>query len=49
MNLPDLECKKIEIAGYLHDIGKVYIPLSILEKQGELNDEERLQVRSIAI
>ena len=45
MNLPELECKKIEIAGYLHDIGKVYIPLKILEKQGELNSEERLQVR----
>ena len=45
VNLPDLECRKIEIAGYLHDIGKVYIPLSILEKQGELNDEELLQVR----
>lgn len=45
MSLPDLECRKIEIAGYLHDIGKVYIPLAILEKQGELNDEELLQVR----
>ena len=45
MNLPDPECRKIEIAGYLHDIGKVYIPLSILEKQSELNDKELLQVR----
>ncbi|CAM3292050.1 3'3'-cGAMP-specific phosphodiesterase 1 [Klebsiella spallanzanii] len=45
MNLPEPECKKIEIAGYLHDIGKVYIPLKILEKQGELNAEELLQVR----
>lgn len=45
MNQPELECRKIEIAGYLHDIGKVYIPLAILEKQGELNDEELLQVR----
>lgn len=45
MNLPELECKKIEIAGYLHDIGKVNIPLNILEKQGELSSEERLQVQ----
>ena len=45
MNQPELECRKIEIAGYLHDIGKVYIPLAILEKQGELNDKELLQVR----
>lgn len=29
MNLPEMECKKIEIAGYLHDIGKVHIPLKI--------------------
>ncbi|MEN0617543.1 HD domain-containing phosphohydrolase [Klebsiella indica] len=45
IGLPAVECKKIEIAGYLHDIGKVYIPLAILEKQGELNAEERLLVR----
>ncbi|VUS90020.1 HD-GYP domain-containing protein [Klebsiella huaxiensis] len=45
INLPELECQKIEIAGYLHDIGKIYIPLAILEKQGELDDEELLQVR----
>lgn len=43
--LSDLECQKIEIAGYLHDIGKVYIPLAILEKQGELDAEELLLVR----
>ena len=45
IGLPELECQKIEIAGYLHDIGKIYIPLAILEKQGELDDEELLQVR----
>ena len=45
MQLPEIECKKIEVAGYLHDIGKIYIPLAILEKQGELTDDERLQVR----
>jgi HD-GYP domain-containing protein (c-di-GMP phosphodiesterase class II) len=33
------------IAGYLHDTGRVYIPLKIVEKQGELNGEELLQVR----
>lgn len=35
---PDL--KKIKIAGLLHDIGKVAIPLNILEKQGKLTEEE---------
>ncbi|MCV4820124.1 HD domain-containing protein, partial [Acinetobacter baumannii] len=45
MQLPEPTCQQIQIAGYLHDIGKVYIPLSILEKEGELDDEELSQVR----
>lgn len=40
MELPDSLCQKIQIAGYLHDVGKVFIPLSILEKQGRLTDDE---------
>ena len=27
-------------AGYLHDIGKLFIPNDILKKQGQLTDEE---------
>jgi len=27
-------------AGYLHDIGKLFIPDDILKKQGQLTDEE---------
>jgi HD-GYP domain-containing protein (c-di-GMP phosphodiesterase class II) len=34
------ECKLIEIAGYLHDIGKLAISNDILEKNGALNHEE---------
>jgi HD-GYP domain-containing protein (c-di-GMP phosphodiesterase class II) len=45
MQLPEPTCQQIQIAGYLHDIGKVYIPLSILEKEGELDDDELSQVR----
>ncbi len=45
MHLPQEECKKIEIAGYLHDIGKINIPLNILEKQSGLTPDELRHVR----
>ena len=34
------ECLMMEIAGNLHDIGKLRVPNSILEKPGKLTDEE---------
>ncbi len=34
------ECDKIEIAGNLHDLGKLRTPRSILEKPGKLTPEE---------
>lgn len=40
MNLPTVEVENIKIAAMLHDIGKIYIPNSILEKPGKLTDEE---------
>ena len=33
--------QKIGIAGYLHDIGKVYIPSAVLNKEGQLTRKER--------
>ena len=33
-------CKKLEIAGYLHDIGKIGINPELIEKNGKLTDEE---------
>lgn len=36
----DLECLMMEIAGYLHDLGKLAVPAEILEKPGKLTDEE---------
>ncbi len=34
------ECKLMQIAGNLHDIGKLKVPASILEKPGKLTDSE---------
>ncbi|MDX1301291.1 HD-GYP domain-containing protein [Photobacterium sp.] len=35
------QCEKIEIAGLLHDLGKLHIPDHILDKPGPLSDIER--------
>lgn len=40
IGLSKLELETLEIAGYLHDIGKMGIPNSILEKPGPLTQEE---------
>ena len=36
----DEEVRMMEIAGYLHDIGKLHVPNEILEKPGKLTKEE---------
>ncbi|MFW9605141.1 MAG: HD-GYP domain-containing protein [Pseudomonas sp.] len=36
------QCEKLEIAGLLHDLGKLRIPDAILDKPGKLSDDERL-------
>ena len=35
------QCEKIEIAGLLHDLGKLHMPDNILEKPGPVDDIER--------
>jgi diguanylate cyclase (GGDEF)-like protein/putative nucleotidyltransferase with HDIG domain len=40
MGLPDAEVKRIQLAAELHDIGKVAVPETILNKPGPLTDEE---------
>ena len=40
------QCKKVRIAGYLHDIGKLAVPDAILEKNGKLDLSEWRTVRS---
>lgn len=41
LELSATTCEKLEIAGLLHDLGKLQIPDEILEKPGALIDEER--------
>lgn len=38
--LTDSEIAQMEIAGYFHDLGKLAVPNSILEKPGKLTNEE---------
>jgi HD-GYP domain-containing protein (c-di-GMP phosphodiesterase class II) len=41
---PD-DCKRIRLAGLLHDVGKVALERSVLHKAGPLSDDEWRQVR----
>lgn len=41
MGLSPREMDKVEVAAYLHDVGKLHIPDKILEKPGSLTDVER--------
>lgn len=44
--LPLITCKKLRLAGYLHDIGKIGIPTEIIDKPGQLTDEESRIMKS---
>ncbi|MCL5036848.1 MAG: HD domain-containing protein [Chloroflexi bacterium] len=46
MGLSELECRKIRLAGYLHDLGKLAVPTEILEKPDKLTEEEFNIMRS---
>ena len=45
MNLPEKEVDAIYWGGLLHDIGKIGIPDSILQKPGKLDDDEWVVIR----
>ncbi len=40
MELPDEEVDNVRMAGRLHDLGKIGVKESVLDKQGRLSDEE---------
>jgi HD-GYP domain-containing protein (c-di-GMP phosphodiesterase class II) len=42
------DCAKLELAGYLHDLGKLRIPDALLEKPGPLTGRERRQIATHA-
>jgi HD-GYP domain-containing protein (c-di-GMP phosphodiesterase class II) len=39
-SLTESQCCKVEVAGLLHDLGKLQIPDTVLERKGSLNKEE---------
>jgi HD-GYP domain-containing protein (c-di-GMP phosphodiesterase class II) len=41
LGVPKRQIRAVGIAGLLHDIGKVRIPIEVLTKPGKLTDEER--------
>src|SRR3954468_23099422 len=45
LELDDARVDRLQVAGILHDIGKIGLPDSILAKRGPLSDAERAQVR----
>lgn len=45
MNLSNRELEDIGVCAMLHDVGKTSIPTHILNKQGQLTDEEREEIR----
>ncbi|MCK5673262.1 MAG: response regulator [Spirochaetales bacterium] len=40
MNLPEKDIIALRLGGILHDVGKIAVPIEILNKPGPLNDEE---------
>jgi PAS domain S-box-containing protein/putative nucleotidyltransferase with HDIG domain len=46
MNLSEEQIKGIQMAGFIHDIGKMYIPADILSKPGKLSSIEMQLIRT---
>ncbi len=44
-SLPEKQCEMLELAGYLHDIGKLRVPDELLEKTGKLSPLENISMR----
>lgn len=40
LELPEVDCERIYLTGLLHDVGKIGVPDSVLQKPGRLTDAE---------
>jgi len=49
LNIDEDEARRIRIASMIHDIGKIAIPVEILEKKSKLTDEEYEKIKEHAI
>lgn len=45
LNLPDADINTLRIGGLFHDIGKIGVPDSILQKEAKLTDDEYSQIK----
>ena len=45
LDLPKSSCEELEVAGLLHDLGKLRVPDEILEKPGPLDEKERATMK----
>lgn len=46
MGVPQANCERLEIAGLLHDLGKLRVPDEVLDKPGQLDERERKMINA---
>lgn len=46
MNLPQEKIDAVTFAAMLHDIGKIHIPISVLNNSNKLSDKDRMMIRN---